>query len=537
MSSSGKKLFGGVDSSVFWPATIITLAFGILFLIFPERSSEILGNIHRFTLHELGWFFLIATLILLGICVFYAFGPTGNIVLGKKGEKPILKTGTWLGMILTAGTGGSLLYLASIEWIWIIGAPPYGYAPESADAFRAAMAYGMFHWGPSAWAFYIVCAVPIGYFFFAKRRNNMKMSEYARPLIGDKADGLLGHTLNFFYIFGLLGGVMTSVALGTPPMASGISYVLGFGMEAPVWISVLVIALWTFIPLFAFTFGLKKGLAKLSQINIYAFYGLFAVVMLAGPTWFIFNMSTEGMGQMIQNFVSMSLNTDPVSGGGFPQGWTIFYMSWWAVYAMPFGLFIARISKGRTIKQLVIGGLSAGSIGSMLFYMVFPAFGMSQQLAGTTDLVQTMATYDRGGVAVDMFRHFEIFGMNIGIFMVIAFTLIVLLSFITGHVSVGYALAAASEKEMTQDADPQKWNVGFWLLLAGFVSLSLFLINPGALAPLQTVSIISGFPIVFCIFILVFAFFKQIGKDFPNGIPTKKHSKDLIYIDADENQA
>jgi len=535
MASSQKKLFGGIDSTVFWPATLITLAFGVLFLMFPERSSEILGNIHSFTLNELGWFFLFATIILLGICILYAFGPTGNIVLGQKGEKPDFKTSTWLGFILVAGTGGSLLYLASIEWIWIIGAPPYGYAAESADAFRAAMAYGMFHWGPSAWAFYIVCAVPIGYFFFAKRRNNMKMSEYARPLIGDRADGLVGHVLNFFYIFGLLGGVMTSVAMGTPPMASGISYVLGLGLEAPMWINIMVIALWTLIPLVGFTFGLKKGLAKMSQMNIYAFYALFAVVMLAGPTWFIFNMSVEGMGQMIQNFVSMSLNTDPVGASGFPQAWTIFYMSWWAVYAMPFGLFIARISKGRTIKQLVIGGLSAGSIGSMLFYMVFPAFGMSQQLDGTSDLVYTLAEYGRGGVAVEMFRHFEIFGMNIGTFMVLAFTLIVLFSFITGHVSVGYSLAAASEKEMTQDSDPQKWNVAFWLLLAGFVSLSLFLVNPDALAPLQTVSIIAGFPIVFCIFILVLAFYKQVERDFPNGIPNKKHSKDLIYIDGEEN--
>ena len=358
----------------------------------------------------------------------------------------------------------------------------------------------------------------------------MKMSDYARPLIGDRADGFLGHTLNFFYIFGLLGGVLTSVALGTAPMSSGIAFALG--MESSnVVIDVLVIGFWTFIPLVAFTFGLKKGMAKLSNVNIYAFIVLIVLVLFAGPTWFIFNMATEGMGVMFQNFISMSLNTDPISGGGFPQAWTIFYMSWWAVYAMPFGLFIAKISKGRTIRQLVIGALSAGSIGCMIFYMILPAFGMDLHLSGQVDLVESLANYGRGGVVIDMFRNFP---LGIGTIMVIFFTLIVLLSFITGHISVGYSLAASAEKRLAQDQDPQKWNVAFWLLLAGFVSLGLFLVNPAALTPLQTVSIIAGFPICFAIGVLVMSFFKQIKKDFPDGIPNPKHSQDYVYGEAED---
>ena len=531
MASSTKKDrsgFEAIDKTVFFPATIITLLFGLLFFIFPEQSQEVLNNVHAFTTNELGWFFLVATLAFLGVCMYYAFGPTGNILLGKKGEKPDFKTSTWLGFILISGTGGSLLYLASIEWIWIVADPPYGLEAESVEAFRAAMAYGMFHWGPSAWGLYIACAVPIAYFFFVKRKSNMKMSDYARPLIGDKADGFVGHTLNFFYIFGLLGGVLTSVALGTAPIASGIAFALGME-EANNVINVLVIGLWTMVPVFAFTFGLKKGLAKLSNINIKAFYILFFLIVLTGPTWFIFNMASEGMGVMLQNFVSMSLNTDPIGQGGFPQAWTIFYMSWWAVYALPFGLFIAKISKGRTIRQLVIGGIAAGSIGCMIVYMILPAFGMDMHLSGEVDLVHSLANYGRGGVVIDMFRNFSIFGLNIGTFMVLAFTLIVLFSFITGHITVGYSLAAASEKKLGQDEDPQVWNSAFWLLLAGFVSLGLFLINPAALTPLQTVSIITGFPIVFAMLILVLSFFKQIKKDFPEGVPRPTHNEKGVY--------
>lgn len=519
-----------IDKAVFFPATVVTLALGVLFFIFPEGSNAVLNQIHAFTTHELGWFFLIFTLIMMGVCLYYAFSPMGNIVLGGKDEKPDFSTWTWLGLILTSGTGGSLLYLSSIEWIWIVDAPPFGIEPGSIDAYRWASAYGMFHWGPSAWALYIAVSVPIGYFYFVKKRNNMKMSDYARPLLGNLSDGIPGHALNFLYIFGLLGGVLTSLALGTPPISSGLAHMMGLSASNTA-IDVLVIALWTFVPLGAIVLGLKRGIGRLSKINIWGFVLLLVILVVFGPTWFIFNQSTDALGLMVQNFFYMSLNTDPIRGGGFPQAWPIFYMSWWAVYALPFGLFIARISKGRTIRQLVAGGILAGSLGCMIFYMVLPAFGMNLQLKGTVDLVSSLAEKGRGGVVIDMMSN-----IPGGFLMVILFTLLCLLSYITGHVSVGYALAASAEKKMKGDQDPQHWNVAFWLLLAGAVSLGLYLLNRTALAPLQTVSIITGFPICFAMTVVILAFFKQVKKDFPNGIPSRSTSEEKIYGTPEEEE-
>jgi BCCT family betaine/carnitine transporter len=521
---------GRIDKTVFWPATIITLVCGIIFYVIPEQSNNALNIVHAFTTSQLGWFFLVFTVLCLGVCMFYAFSPMGKIVLGKPGEKPIMSTQAWVGMVLTSGTGGSLLYLASIEWVWIISDPPFGVEPESVEAFRWAMAYGMFHWGPSAWALYIACAIPIAYFFFVKRRSNMKMSDYARPLLGKQSDGVAGHILNFLYIFGLLGGVLTSMALGTAPIAEGFAFI--FGMDGSnLAIEIMVILLWSFVPLFCFWFGMKKGIVRASRINIWAMKALAAIVIIAGPTWFILNQSSEGLGVMIQNFFIMSLATDPVGEGGFPQAWTIFYMSWWAVYAMPFGLFIAKISKGRTIRQTVIGALSAGSIGCMIFYMILPAWGMNLQLTGQADLVTTLANYGRGRVVIEMFLNFP---LGLGVVAVGFFTLLVLFSFITGHITVGYSLAASAEKKIGQDQDPQKWNVTFWLVLAGFVSLGLYLLNPAALTPLQTVSILAGFPICFAILILVLAFFKQVKRDFPDGIPIPQKSNEYVYGEPDE---
>lgn len=512
-----------IDKAVFIPATAVTLAFGVFFFIFPEKSNEVLNIIHAFTTHELGWFFLIFTVILLGVCLFYALSPMGNIVLGGKDEKPDFNTFTWLGMVLTSGTGGSLLYLSSIEWIWIVDSPPFGLEPQSVDAYRWASAYGMFHWGPSAWAFYIAVSVPIAYFYFVKKKSNLKMSDYARPLLGKHSDGIAGHALNFLYIFGLLGGVLTSLALGTPAISSGFAHMLGLE-SSNLFLDILVIALWTCVPLVTIVFGLKKGVAKLSNLNMYGFGVLLVLLLVLGPTWFIFNQSTDGLGLMLQNFLYMSLNTDPIGNGGFPQAWPVFYMSWWAVYALPFGLFIAKISKGRTIRQLVAGGLSAGSLGCMIFYMVLPATGMNLQLNGTIDLFTSLAEKGRGGVVIDMFRN-----TPLSYLMVALFTIICLLSYITGHVSVGYSLAASAEKKMSGDQDPQHWNVAFWLLLAGAVSLGLYLLNPTALQPLQTVSIITGFPICIAMTVMILAFFRQLKKDFPNGIPIRTSTGQKIY--------
>lgn len=512
-----------IDKAVFIPATIVTIAFGILFFFYPTESDAILNKIHSFTTNELGWFFLLFTVAMLGVCLYYAFSKMGNIVLGDKDTKPEYSTFTWLGMILTSGSGGSLLYLASIEWMWIMEAPPFGIEPGTVAAAEWASTYGMFHWGPSAWAFYMAVAIPIGYFFFVKKKGNMKMSEYARPLLGKRSDGLAGHTLNFLYIFGLLGGVLTSLALGTPPISSGIAHIIGLE-STNVVIDTIVIILWTFIPLFALILGLKKGVSKLSDWNIRLFGLLLGLIIVFGPTSFIMNQSTDALGRMINNFFTMSLSTEAIGKTGFPQAWTIFYMSWWAVYALPFGLFIAKISKGRTIRQTVLGGLGAGSLGCMIFYMILPNFGLDLQLSGTADLVQVLADKGRGGVVIEMFSN-----APGGFLMIILFTIVCLLSYITGHASVGYSLAASAEKSLDTDQEPQKWNMAFWLILAGIVSLGLYLLNPEALGPLQTVSIITGFPICIAMVIVIVSFFKQLKMDFPSGIPTVKSAKDKIY--------
>ena len=515
---------GMIDKWVFYPALVVTLVMMVYFIYDPAGSNTLLGKIHSFTTNELGWFFLITTFAAVSFCLYLAFGRYGGVVLGEAGQKPTFSTFTWLGLIFTSGTGGSVLYLGSVEWIWIMQSPPFGVEAGSADAARWASAYGMFHWGPSAWAWYICCAIPIGYFFFIRKQVNMKINEFVRPSLGRYSDGIAGHTVNFLYMFGMIGGVMTSLALGTPAISGVIVYLFGWE-SSNAFLDTFVIFLWTFIPLAALIFGLEKGVSLLSKWNVRLDIAWLIGILICGPTAFILNQSIDGLGLLLQNFVYMSFVTDVLRKTGFPQAWTVFYFAWWVVYAVPFGLFIAKISKGRTIREIVFGGLAFGSLGCMVFYMVLPGFGIELQTTGQADLMAAMSEGGRGAVVTTMLSHLPISWLFILLFGVIA-----LISYITGHCAVGYALAAATQEELRDDQDPAKWNVAFWLILAGGVSLALYFINPESLKPLQTVSILTGFPLVFVVYLLCHSFMKAIKQDYADGLPAAD-KQDKIWLD------
>ncbi len=234
------------------------------------------------------------------------------------------------------------------------------------------------------------------------------------------------------------------------------------------FLDTFVIFLWTFIPLVALVLGLKKGVAALSDWNVRADVLMLLGILICGPTSFILNQSVDGLGLMLQNFVYMSFATDMIREGGFPQAWTIFYFFFGGLYMHSRLVYSSqKISKGRTIREIVMGGLIAGSLGCMVFYMVLPGIGINLQMNGTVDLMTIMNEQGRGGVVYAMLEQ-----LPMSTLFVAAFGLITLISYITGHCAVGYSLAAATQKEIGENDDPAQWNVAFWLVLAGVVSLA-----------------------------------------------------------------
>ncbi|EMK4426712.1 BCCT family transporter [Escherichia coli] len=505
-----KKRFSLIELNVFIPAILFIAVIILCLTIYPQDTSRYINKIHHFLTWEMGGIFLVMTFLVVLCCLWLAFSRYGDILLGQSGEKPDFSLLTWLGLIFTSGTGGSLLYLASVEWIWIIQQPPFGATAGSAQAARWASAYGMFHWGPSAWAWYLICAVPIGWFMHVKKTNSLKVSDLCRGCLGARADGFCGHCVNFFYMFGLLGGAVTSLALGTPMISAVFCHVFHLDPVGQ-FINVMVIFIWTLVPLFILFFGLKKGVAWASNWNIRADILMLLAILICGPTAFILNQSIDGLGLMLQNFVAMSLSTDAIGRSGFPQMWTVFYFSWWVVYAIPFGLFIARISKGRTIRQLIVCGTLAGSLGCMVFYMVLANFGLSLQTTHVIDFVPILNEQGRGVVVSRLLEQLPASQV-----FLVAFGAIALISYITGHCTVGYALGFATQKRADSESEPAFWNVAFWLIMTGIVAITLYLLDAQSLQPLQTVSILAGLPLCGVVFILLTSFLTQLAAEEKN---------------------
>lgn len=236
-------------------------------------------------------------------------------------------------------------------------------------------------------------------------------------------------------------------------------------------------------------------------------------ILICGPTAFILNQSIDGLGLMLQNFVAMSLSTDAIGRSGFPQMWTVFYFSWWVVYAIPFGLFIARISKGRTIRQLIVCGTLAGSLGCMVFYMVLANFGLSLQTTHLIDFVPILNEQGRGVVVSRLLEQ-----LPASQIFLVAFGAIALISYITGHCTVGYALGFATQKRADCDSEPAFWNVAFWLIMTGVVAITLYLLDAQSLQPLQTVSILAGLPLCGVVIILLKSFLTQLAVDEKNNV-------------------
>ncbi len=220
--------------------------------------------------------------------------------------------------------------------------------------------YGLFHWGPLAWALYCIPALPIAYAFHNRKIPFLRISQACRGVIGDRADGPLGKLIDVLFIFGLVGGTGTSLGLGTPILSESISTL--FDIERTFALDAFVIVIWTAIFGTTVYLGMEKGIKRLADANVYLGFFLCAFVLIAGPTVFILDTFTNSLGLLVTNFVRMSLYTDPVGQSGFPQTWTVFYWAWWIAYAPFMGLFVARISRGRTIREVVVGEPGLGQL-------------------------------------------------------------------------------------------------------------------------------------------------------------------------------
>lgn len=512
-----------IDKQILGMALVLILVITVPILINPEKGTDFLNGVLNFITGNFGSFYLWVCLGIFGFLFWLAFSKYGKIRFGN--EKPEFSTFSWLALIFTAGIGSGIMYWGIIEWAFYYDTPPYGLESGSVEAAGFASTYGMFHWGFSAWAIYCVPSIPIAYALYVRNYNSVRLSTACRGIIGDRADGWLGKVIDVCFMFGLMGGIGTSLALGTPLIAEGIHQ--WFGVEKSTGLNLsIVLGLTVFFCICLF-FGLKKGLKLLSDWNLYLYFTLAIFVVIFGPTAFILATFTDSVGILLQNFFRMSLYTDPVGKSGFSEAWTIFYWGWWFSYAPFTGMFAARISKGRSIKELILGQLVGGTIGCWVSFAVFGNTSMFFEITGAAPIIETL---NAEGAPAAIFASLQ--ALPLGSIVTVLYVLIAAIFLATTVNSGAYTLADVASKNLRNGEEPVRWYRVFWgILLTG---IAIVLMYGDALNALQTLTIITALPLVFIMILMMASFIKWIKEDEKLLFGTESNKKEMKAIKEDK---
>lgn len=487
-----KKHFELIDKPTFFGALILLFSVVIPLLIFPAEGAHWIAVAKTFMTDKLGFAYLGLGLAAFFFMIYIVFSDIGQIKLGDPDEAPEFALASWAAMLFCGGIGASILYWGTIEWAYYYQNPPFQLEAGSEEAVRWAATYGLFHWGPIAWCIYMIPAIPIAYFFYVRKQPVLKVSAALMPVIGEaNSFGKLGKVIDILFIFGLLGGAATTLGLAAPLINEGISYLFGIPTSTGSQIGVLLLC--TAIFAYSSYKGMDEGIKVLSNINFWGALGLLAFVLVCGPTIFMLETGLDSIGRMLSNFFVMATWAEPFGGLGtfadthFPQDWTIFYWAWWLVFAPSMGLFVARISRGRTIKQMVSGAVFFGSLGCAMYFMILGNYGLSLQLSGQLDVVGIL---NSEGATRAIFSILE--QLPFSTLIIALFTLLCIIFTATTFDSISYILASVVQTNVTED--PMRWNRLFWAFTLSFMpSVLMFM---GGLATLQTAAIVGGLPLL-----------------------------------------
>ncbi len=443
-----------------------------------------------------------------GVVVFLAWlaaSRFGRVRLGASHERPEFSTFSWLAMIFCAGVGATLLYWAVIEWGYYIAKPPYGLAPRSPEAIEWAGTYGMFHWGITGWAIFCLPAIAIAYPYYVRKIPYLRLSTACSAFLPEGVTGGRGRALDFLYMINLIGGTGTSLGLSTPMISAAVAELLGLDRRFLLDVAVVVGCIAVY-GTSAFL-GLQRGFKRMSDATMILALLLLLFILVVGPTLFILKMGTNSIGLMLQNLFRMNTWTDPVRNSGFVESWTVFYWAWWMAYAPFVGIFVTRISRGRTLREVIAGMLTFGSLGAAAFYIVLGNYAMHLDLQGLLDVTGMMANGGEAAAITAVIQSLPFGQIALAIFVLVA---VVLLA--TTYDSASHTLASVSTQRLEAGRDPARWNRVFWACALGFLPITL-LFAEGGLKVIQSATIVVSVPLLAVGVLMALSLMRMLRED------------------------
>jgi choline/carnitine/betaine transport len=487
------------DPWVFYLGAGLVGAFVIWGVVGTDSLSTAAADALDWVLETMGWVFVLSAAGFIAFALYLGFSRYGKLRLGKDEDRPEFRTSSWVAMMFSAGMGIGLMFYGVAEPISHLAAPPLGLAePGTQAAGRLAMQYTFFHWALTPWCLYGIVGLALGYFSLRKGMPNL-ISTAFRPLIGDRVDGPIGRSIDILAIWATLFGSATSLGFGAAQINSG----LNFLWDVPIsnGLEVMVIAVLTLLFVLSAVSGVEKGIQFLSNLNMVLAILLALFVLFVGSFVFIWETLVESVGTYLFQFIPMSFRTGAFGGSQWLFDWTIFYWAWWISWTPFVGTFLARISRGRTIREYLIGVLAVPSGVTFVWFAIFGGAAIHLQLTNQADLIQAAAKPE-----VSLFTMLEQFPLTTVTSALVIF--LVALFFISGADAASVVMGMLSSRG---SLEPKRAVVVVWGVLTGLAAAVLLL--SGGLTGLQQAAILAAAPFVLVMIGMVVGMFKEMRKE------------------------
>src|SRR5919202_6172931 len=485
---------------VFWTAAVLSALFVAWGILFTDNLAAVFDAVlFNFLVPNFGWVFILSTFGFLTFSFYLAFSRYGRIRLGGQNEQPEFRTVSWVAMMFSAGMGIGLMFYGVAEPISHMGAPPFGLAePNTKGAAQVAMEYSYFHWAFHPWAIYAIMGLALAYFCFRKGMPNLISSAFY-PLIGERVYGPIGKSIDVFAIWATLFGSATSLGFGAAQINSGLNFLWDVPVSSGLEIG--VIGILTLLFVLSAVSGVEKGVQFLSNVNMVLAIVLALFVLFVGPFVFIWETFTESVGAYLYQFIPMSFRSGAFGGGEWLSSWTIFYWAWWISWTPFVGTFLARISKGRTIREYLLGVLLVPTGVTFVWFAIFGGAAINLQLTGQANLIDAAAKPE-----VSLFSLLEQLPLTTITSALVIF--LVALFFISGADAASVVMGMLSSRG---NLEPSRAVVVMWGTLTGLAAIVLLL--AGGLTALQNAAIIAAAPFVFIIVGMVVGMLKEMRRE------------------------
>ncbi|WP_147387774.1 BCCT family transporter [Acinetobacter sp. WCHAc010052] len=474
--------------------------------MFPSASIEFAAKLMHWTTSVFTTPVLLFTFLSIIFTIALAFSKYGKIRLGE--GKPEYSTMSWIFMFILSGIGSSSLYWGFLDWAYYYQTPGLGLAPESQDALKYSVAYSFFHSGVSAWSIYALASISLCYSFHVRKNKGLSLAAIVEAVTGYKATGVVGRVVDVLFLLCMFGALTISLVLTAVTFTNILSLLTGIPNTFMTKV-IIILAVSVVFALSSYV-GMENGMKRLSHMVCLGVM-LFAVYVLCfGPTEFILNNTMMSLGLMASHFVEMSLFTDPMGDGKFTREWTVFYWLWWISYAPGVALFVTRVSKGRTIKEVIFAMVLGGSAGLWFIFGVFENYSVYSFIHGLVNVPNILSTQG-GEVAIGQLLNLLPMGK-----LVMWFFLIVMVIFLAAHMdAVGYAVTATCTRGLEEGQDPSPNARLFWCVMLTLVPIAM-IFSHAPLDTMKTATIVTALPFIVIILVQTYGLIKWLKEDYSN---------------------